>query len=293
MPLCPAENSYGVRWQGDQIVFSTGRRILTVPAAGGPPRELISVAKDMNEQLTQPQILADGRAIVYTVRSGKLDEGQIVVQQPIEGGPRRVLVEGVLDGRVLPTGHLVWVRDSTLYAQVLNPETLQLEGGPVTLVEGLRAADASGAGQFSISDSGTLVFSPGVGNQVQDLIWVDRSGRRETTGAPARMYAYPRISPDRTKIAASTTDGDADIWLWDIARKIPTKLTSGPEQEGYPIWTPDSRFVIYRSNPGGGDIDLFRRAADGTGGLDLVSKAPETQTPLMVLSTIAEISGGE
>ena len=123
----------------------------SVAATGGTPQTLVEIAKDSAEQIIQPQMVGEGGALVYTVRTSiNTADGKIVVQQPIDGGARRVLVDGGADGRVLSTGHLVWARDNTLYAQMLDLATLQPAGGPVPMVEGVMLpenylADAIGA----------------------------------------------------------------------------------------------------------------------------------------------------
>ena len=96
---------------------------------------------------------------------------------------------------------------------------------------------------------------------------VDREGREESLDlTPGLDYHRPRVSPDGTRIAYHTADstGNMDIWVFDLARSRPRKLTSDPVFHGIPVWTPDSdRLVFLRS------IEelrqLFWMAADGTG----------------------------
>jgi len=287
--VCPAGAPYGARWQGDRIVFSLGDRILSVPETGGAaPETLVSASAGSREIFAQPQLVGDGRTLLYTLRTTRaFNESQIVVQ-PI-GGERRVLIEGGTDGRIVPSGHLLWVRDSTLYAQSIDPTSLQLVGGPVPILDGLRQTSTSGVGQYALSDSGTLAFVPGTSGGASDLVWVDRQGRKEPTGAPAQSYTYPRVSPDGTRIAVSTTEGDADVWIWDLGRKALSKLTSGPDVDAYVAWTPDSKSIVFRSGLSGGQVDLYRRAADGTGTLERLTETPESESPQMVLSSNRQV----
>jgi Tol biopolymer transport system component len=129
-----------------------------------------------------------------------------------------------------------------------------------------------------------MVFAPGTSDQTSDLIWVDRSGHEEPTGAPPLAYAYPRVSPDGTKIVLNTTDGDLDIYVWDIARKTMTKLTSGPDRDAYAVWTPDGRSIVFSSVSTNLSGDLYRRAADGTGSAERLTDSPESEAPQMVLA---------
>jgi len=249
---------------------------------GGKPDVLITAGP--HETLAQPQLVGDGRTLLYAIRAGRtFNEGQIVVQ-PIDGGERRVLVEGGTDARVVSTGHLIWMRDDIVYGQPIDLGTLRLAGGPVAVIEGVRLGNNSGAGQYSVADNGTIVYAPGSSDAGRDLVWVDRSGHEEPTGAPAQSYTYPRVSPDGTRVAAATTDGDEDLWIWDFGRKTMTKLTAGPDMDTYPVWTPDSRSIVFRSGPAGGSSDVYRRAADGTGTLERLTNSPDSKSPQMVLA---------
>jgi Tol biopolymer transport system component len=91
------------------------------------------------------------------------------------------------------------------------------------------------------------------------------------------------VSPDGTRIVANATNGDGDVWIWDVPRRTLSKLTTGPELESYPVWAPDGRFVLFRSGASGGQMDLYRRAADGTGALERLTESPEAEAPQMVL----------
>jgi serine/threonine-protein kinase len=299
--LCQAGPPYGARWQGDRVVFSIGSQILAVPQTGGVPQTLAAAAEGSGEILAHPQLLDDGRALLYTVRAAntEFDDAQIVIQ-PLPAGPRRVLVEGGTDPRVTDSGHLLWMRDSILMAQPFDRGALALRGGPVPIVESLRQTPFSGVGHLALSDTGTLAYLPGASEGRRNLVWVDRRGTESPTGAPPQLYTYPRLSPDGSKIVANTTDtNESDIWIWDLTRKTSTKLTQGPEAEGYGVWSPDSRdvfFVSGASNTGPGD--LFRRAADGTGTVERLTDTPDREVPMMILPDgrvlirLSPVSGG-
>ncbi len=46
--------------------------------------------------------------------------------------------------------------------------------------------------------------------------------------APPRNYAYPRLSPDGTRLALYIPDQEIDIWLWDLARATLTRADLRP-----------------------------------------------------------------
>ena len=284
--LCSVSAPFGLRWTGTTLLFSVGRQIQTVSDAGGTPQTLVSVAGDSNELLAQPQLLNDGRDLIYTVLQlpGRSLENATIVVQAVSGGARRVLVAGGSDGRMLPGGQLLYVRDSVLYGLSVDPRGLEPRGGPVALVENVRGGPASGVGQFDVAVNGTLVFAPQVARGVGlNLVWVDRQGREEVIPAPDRTYYVPSISPDGTRVAVSTVGpSEADIWIWDDQRGTETRLTSDAREENYPVWSKDGRYIFYRANPEG-QFDIFRRPADGTGQPERLTATPESETPVSLL----------
>jgi Tol biopolymer transport system component len=46
-------------------------------------------------------------------------------------------------------------------------------------------------------------------------------------------------------------DRERDIWVWDFARSTLTRVTHGPYEEWYPVWTPDGRELVFGSGPPG------------------------------------------
>ncbi len=85
-----------------------------------------------------------------------------------------------------------------------------------------------------------------------------------------RDVGDPRIAPDGAWVAytVTTTDSikdrsDSDVWMvsWDGTRTL--RLTSSPEGEGSPRWSPDNRYLAFvsgRYESKGGQIWLLDRA---------------------------------
>jgi len=66
-----------------------------------------------------------------------------------------------------------------------------------------------------------------------------------------------------------------DLYIWDFVRKTFTKLTFDKTREIAPIWTPDSKRIVFWSNhedPVGG---VYGKAADGTGTVEKLLSAPD------------------
>ena len=98
---------------------------------------------------------------------------------------------------------------------------------------------------------------------------VDSSGR--FTGAS--------VAPDGRKVAVVR---DGDVWIYDLQRKVFSRLTQTEQLEANLTWSPDSREVFYvRDVP---QYDIFKRSADGSRPEERVitsanDKIPESISP--------------
>src|SRR5262249_13540416 len=150
----------------DSILVGFGQQgIKRCRANGGASEQVVSV-KD-GEIVHAPQLLPDGRTILYTLATGTADdrwEQAKIVVETLGSGKRAVVIDGGTDGRYVPTGHLVFARAGILYAATFDPERLKV-GTPVQIVEGIRrSGDAianPGTAQFDFSNTGTLIYVPG------------------------------------------------------------------------------------------------------------------------------------
>lgn len=112
----------------------------------------------------------------------------------------------------------------TLRAVRFDPARLEVLSDPVPILEQVTTM-GSGAANFSVSRTGTLLYTPGGVAGANALVWVNRQGREEPIKAPARAYIWPRLSPDGTRIALDIRDQENDIWIWDLGRQTLTRLT--------------------------------------------------------------------
>jgi serine/threonine-protein kinase len=274
--LCEARRTFGASWgPDDTIVFGqqTGG-ILQVSADGGAPEAITRIAKgEWSHRL--PHILPDGEWILFTVMKGdrRWYETKIMAKS-METGERKILVENGADARYAPTGHLVFARLGILMAVPFDPTQLEVTGGPVGVVAGVKqavnvrggTAHDTGAAQFSFSASGSLAYVPGgiFPDVEKSLVWVDREGAAEPLQAPLAPYVFPRISPDGKRVAVGTLSLEMDIWVYDISREASTRLTLEKGWDSSPVWTPDGARITFSSDRTGLP-NIYWIPADGSG----------------------------
>jgi serine/threonine-protein kinase len=304
--LCAAEIPFGASWGADgTILFGQGSQgIFQVSEGGGEPSVLVTV-DSKTESAHGPQTLRGGEVVLFTLASlpavaaltavdeaALWDNAQIVVQSR-DSGQRTVIVQGGADARYLSTGHLIYVRQGTLFAVQFDPARLVTTGSAFPVGEGIRQAvnagvgglpggaalNSTGASQFTVSEAGLFVYVPQdtAGSAVsaaRTLAWVDRQGRETLLPVPDRAYVYPRISPDGSRVALDIRDQEQDIWVWHLGRETLTRFTFDPAVDFLPVWTPDGERIVFSVAAQG----LYWQAADGTGAAERLNESTANPT---------------
>jgi serine/threonine-protein kinase len=213
-----------------------------------------------------PQVLPGSRAVLFTTEhtAQAFDDADIDVLS-LKTGVRTTLHHGGFFARYLPSGHLVWVHQNTLYAAPFDLGRLALTGEPQPIVEDIDSGMDTGA-DLGFSQNGIFVYSSGNGELQRSIFWLDSAGRTRPLHPAPGIYGFPRFSPDGKRLAFSVNDGrnHEDIWVQDLARDTASRVTLLPGQNQSPVWTPDGKnLVFWSSNPAAPGIYWVR--ADGSG----------------------------
>jgi Tol biopolymer transport system component len=274
----------GATWGFDgSIVFATSDAstgLLAVSADGGEPTVLTKPdrAKGTFDDL-YPSMLPDGRAVLFTTGPGPNPQTMQIGMLDLATGERTTLIRGGTGAAYVSPGYLAFTSGNTLRVVPFDLRTHQVTGDPMTAVD--QVASIIGiAGQWAVSQTGTLVYVPssGIGGLYgtpRSLVWVDRNGREDLAPFPPRTYTYPRFSPDGTRVALDIRDQDQDIWIGDLARHTLTRITSDRGTDFYPVWTPDGRRIMFYSSRNG-TANLFWQSADGTGTVERLTTSTTT-----------------
>jgi serine/threonine-protein kinase len=288
--ICQTGSIRGPTWSDDgSIVFATiAGELVRIPAGGC--EQTVLVKSDPAAGRTRrwfTSVLPGGRGLLFTIMPpNQADSARVAVLDP-RTGRQRTLIDGS-QPEYVETGHLVYAAANTLRAVRFNLESLELIGEPVTVVDELAAA--SGAAQYAISRTGTLVYAE-PRPQARSLVWVDRNGKESAIPVPARAYIEPRLSPDDARLAVAVADQEHDIWMWDLKRGGTLgRLTTDPSADGHPIWTPDGQRIVFASLRSG-EYNLYAQAADGTGRVERLTAGPDRHIPAFVSPDGAGILG--
>ena len=288
LTLCPLSRSRGATWlEDDTVVFaaSPASGLSRVPAIGGEPQPLTTLDEAKKEMTHRwPQALPGGRAVLFTSHdnSSTFDRATLEVVL-VESGERKVVHRGGSYGRYVPSGHLVFVNQSTVFAAPFDVDRLELTGSPAPVLAGVTASLAEGGAQFSFSKTGMMAYVEGSSAAPSyTAVAVDRSGVASPLWAEPGTYACPRLSPDGRRLSMTVLRGDNwDIWSYDLERGVATRLTFDPTIETEQIWTPDGEHLVYSSDAGGVD-NMYRRRADGSGDAERLAEAEAPQWPSSV-----------
>jgi serine/threonine protein kinase/Tol biopolymer transport system component len=281
--LCRAPPVYFTGWGGgsswgldDTIIFSEDiRGLLRVSAQGGTPERLTT---PVTWSHIWPQMLPDGKSILYTVAFGGSSRLALL---SLETGESRELLEGstyIYQAQILPTGHLVYAQSGGLWAVPLDLSRLELTGSPVSVLGGVHEVTRAVIGPiayFAAADKGSLAYVPGRATGGTSLAWVDREGR-EIAWKEEETLQNPRLSPDGSRVAMTLASREGrDIWVYEIDRGARTRLTFGG-MNTEPIWSPDAARIAFAS---GTDLDLKSVPADGSASAEVLLQKKENQLP--------------
>jgi serine/threonine-protein kinase len=273
--LAVARAPRGLSWAPDgSIVFSPlyNSSLWRLPATGGAPAEITKLDAARQERTHRwPQVLPDGKTVIFTVgdQSSPGDyDGARIDAVDLTTGKRTTVLEGARMARYTPAGYLVYQHQGTLMAARFDPKALKLTGPPFTVQERVGGVTSSGAGFFSLSDTGVLAMAPmdAIPNE-RVVVLAGRDGHETELGIPPADYNTPRVSPDGRTVAIAIGSGataDDDIYLVELATARTQRLTFG-QGHGHPLWSRDGRRITYTKGRSG-ELGFASKAADGSGG---------------------------
>jgi eukaryotic-like serine/threonine-protein kinase len=189
------------------IVFApTGvGTIFRIPAAGGEMVAMTQLQRPEQFNHRFPQFLPDGRHFLFYVQ-GTPDAGGVYVGR-IDGSETRRLTNADAAAVYSSSGHLLFVRQGTLFAQDFAPDRLTLTGSPFRVSERIAVHARSFVAALSASAAGPIVYRTGSSGMQRQFVWLDRSGAElGKVGEPDNAEpTSPSLSPDGRRVAMYRT----------------------------------------------------------------------------------------
>jgi serine/threonine protein kinase/Tol biopolymer transport system component len=287
--LCDVQRSRGATWTvKDQIIFAPegGTPLHAVSAAGGEPRPVTTFNEERGDFSHRwPFAMPDGRSVLYSVGfRGMLNSNEAIIDVvDLETGQSKALVEGGYYPQFIPTGHLVFIRDATLFAVTFDPEAMELTGSPAPVVQGIVSNEGPGGAQYSYSLNGTFAYVGGVVELPKyPVVWVDREGASSILWDTEASYGAPALSPDGKRLALSVLrDDNWDVWVYDVEREVATRLTFDDGYDADQFWSHDGQYLFFSSDRDG-QTRPYRKRADGSGEVERLSESELGFYPLSV-----------
>ncbi len=268
--LTDIDRSRGASWGEDgTIVFASSATsgLSLISAAGGNTTEVTTLSEDEMSH-RWPQWLPGGKAVLFTVvPAGAVSPEESTLEVlKVESGERKVLHNGGYYGRYVPTGHVIYMHEGSLFALPFDLRKLQGTGSPMPVLEGVATSLGETAAQFDVSANGTLVYVSDRGDLAPfPVVRADRNGRVAPLWDEPGLYGNPAFSPDGRRLSMSVMRGDDwDVWIFDLDRTVATRLTFSDSYDADQVWSPDGRFLVFTSGRDG-ENTLYRKAADGSG----------------------------
>jgi serine/threonine protein kinase/Tol biopolymer transport system component len=286
--LADATGSRGGWWAPDDFIFFTpaGERgivVFKVPAGGGPTQP-VTTLRDKEVTNRWPQVLPAGKGVLYTAHSqtGTYDSANLVVSS-LSGDRREIVLRGGYYGRYLSSGHLAYIHKQTLFVVPFDLDRLEVTGPAVPFIEDVTADPTSGVALYASSDTGALVYSQGPGRNANVTIaWIDEKGIERPMRTVPGDYANVRFSPDGRYLAMDVGAdwGEVAIHTYDWARDVMTNLTTGNDEDQWPVWSPDGRRIAFAGQRDGAVVEnLYWQRADGSDRATRLVTSPVRQIP--------------
>lgn len=254
--IADAPEARGGAWRSDgSIVFAPrANGGLYVVAGEGGTAEPFTAPDPSRQEVSHryPHVLPDGRILFSILTADPLAPAIGITDAG--GGAHRTLVQRAFSPQYLDSGHLIFAKAIPAIANppdgplgvglVVAPfRDGQLRGEPMAIMGNVAAVQTFAVAHFAASASGTLATLAAVPSP-RRLSWMTRDGAEQTLALPRREYGDARISPDGKFVAMVSTDGEGELWVWDVQRQLLERMAPSVKRPTGPVWSADGRSLV-------------------------------------------------
>jgi Tol biopolymer transport system component len=279
-PLTKATAGVGGSWNADGVILfapNPASPILRTSSDGGPPAVVTSFAAG-HAGHAFPHFLPDSRHFLYFVVGSPDVRGVYVGQLD---GPATTRLFDADAPAAYTAGHLLFVRNGTLYAQPFDTTQLELRGSPLPVADGLIAN--TGYYVTVSAAAGTVAFRAGSGRRQRQFVRFDRGGREiERLGEPDDGNPVgPTPSPEGDRLAVFRRGAtDSDVWMFDTRRGVLSRFTTTAGEDIFPAWSRDGSRIAFTSVRTQQGVGIYSKPTTGDDNDTLlVAPSPEETFP--------------
>jgi eukaryotic-like serine/threonine-protein kinase len=206
LTICDAPNPRGGTWnQQGVILFAPNLNVplYRVSSSGGTPTAVTSLDSSRGETTHRwPQFLPDGRHFLYvagTPLTPRENPTNAILVGSLDSQESRLLLHA--HARALyVSGHILFLRLSTLMAQPFDVKRLELTGDAFPVADPVQENELTLNSILSVSENCLLAYLEGASSASRELIWLDRRGKKVGEVPGPDTYTGPRISLDGKKL---------------------------------------------------------------------------------------------
>ncbi len=211
--ICAAIQVTGLTWGPTRLVFTTRFQMFDVSPDGGTPRALTEAGK----RRSNPFLLPGENALLYTEYGKPFTSGdeQVMIRRLEADAQPQILLSEAADARYLPTGHLAFMRQGTLFVVQFDAQTFAVRGSPVAAVSNVAQSAAAwfdrrsddGRTVRDLARRGSRLCAQPVGVAADIRPGASESkGDVSALGAPPNTYRERvEVSPDGTTLAVTVS----------------------------------------------------------------------------------------
>jgi serine/threonine-protein kinase len=222
---------------------------ISVNGKGKLERLTPSVRQDV--LYTAPSMLPGGEAVLFGL-IGLGDQTERVAVLDLRTREQRILVDGGASPLYSSSGHVLFARGTVIMAAAFDPNRLEIQGVPMSVLPGVRHPALPTAADYALSRNGNLIYVPNAdadsGRYRYRPTWVDRSGRAAGPAVDGQIESPLglELSPDGRLLLTAAPDG---IAVNDLSGRPSLPLVSpGKGTDISPIWSPDGKQVFFASS---------------------------------------------
>lgn len=178
-----------------------------------------------------PQQLPDGKSIMVSAASNVANSESVILLFDKDSYQATELITNAVNAQYIArTGHIVFMRDSALWAVPFNIDTRQTAGSETRVVDNIQTNGILGSAAYAFSDQGRLVYLEGgdvaVATAELKLDVLSRSGEVIDTLNTRGRIGQLDISPDGSQLSFTRYETtESDVWVYNLDQSISGRRT--------------------------------------------------------------------